>query len=86
MKYLQIKTENLEFYIEINNQRIEIRKVELANGGLLGFASKQTQFNGTTLDIKPILEKHNFKEIQITKEEFEQIWDRAMLTQKMVVS
>jgi hypothetical protein len=85
MKYIQIKTENLEFYIEIDDQRIEVRKVELADGGLLGFASKDTQFHGTTLDSKPILEKHDFKEIQITKEEFEQIWDQVILTQKTVV-
>lgn len=86
MKYIQIKTENLEFYIEIDDQRIEVRKVELANEGLLGFASKDIQFHGTTLDPKPILEKHDFKETQISKEEFEQIWDRAILTQKTVVS
>lgn len=65
--------------------RFETRKVELANGGLLGFASKDVEFHGTTLDPKPILEKHDFKETQITKEEFEQIWDRAVLTQKTVV-
>ncbi len=85
MKYIQIKTESLEFYIEINDQRIEIRKVELANGGLLGFAGKDSQFHGTTLDSKPILENHEFREIEIFKEDFEVIWDKALLTQKMAV-
>ena len=88
MQYLKIQAVesnvNLEFYIEINDSRVEFRKVELAKGGLLGYASKDIQFHGTTLDKKPLLsleelaKKH--KVTELTKEEFELIWNRALIT------
>lgn len=73
-----------EFYSELDSLRYETRKVEVFHGGKLGYASKNKASNNTQLGIIPvpslleIMDQHEFDVKPITKEDFEEIWEKAV--------
>ncbi|MEO7045304.1 MAG: hypothetical protein ABI091_08320 [Ferruginibacter sp.] len=89
MKYIKTTSSNnleifLEFFLEVDEKYLEKRKIELADGNLLGFAGGDIEFNGTTLAKEPLLTLveinalPNIKAQEIDKEEFEDLWNRVM--------
>lgn len=76
------------FYIEIDERSFEIRKVELYNGALLGFACADVSFNGTELPKTQLLSADEINElpgmfaVEIDIAEFEDIWQRAVIAAK----
>lgn len=90
MKYIKITSSNdpkfnMIFYLELDNMNMERRKIEIANGKLLGFASNDIEFHGTVLAKEPLLtlseinkmEKRNAHEIE--KTEFEDWWGQVIV-------
>ena len=76
-------------YSEINNERVETRKVEIFKDGTMGFADKHSN-NGATLlcdqlmpSIEEIIKDSDCKAKYISAEEFEDIWKRA-ISQKVL--
>ena len=70
-------------YSEIDIERREIRKVEEFPNGCLGFACAETSSPKTKLGeepIPPLVEiaaDPQFSPVEITKAQFEAIWDKA---------
>jgi hypothetical protein len=72
-------------YSELDNDRWECRKVELFADGKIGFASRNEAgaSAGTRLGIEPVptldaIAAHSqFQPVEITKDEFEQVWVRT---------
>ena len=66
---------------ELNSARTEIRKIEYYKDGSVGIASGKREINGTTLSCEPIpsIESINrdpqFEAEQISRDEFEALWD-----------
>jgi len=90
MKYIKITSSNdldivIVFFVEVNENYIETRKIELSDGNLLGFAGKDIEFHGTTLARGPLLSIQEINALahrkahEIEKKEFEDLWDRVML-------
>lgn len=69
---------------ELDDERYEVRKVEVFADGLLGFAGKQASAGGTRLGAEPvpgnseILAEAEFSLEPIGREEFEKIWSAAL--------
>ena len=89
MKYIKVidKSEaevECIFYIELDFDMYEIRKVELYNTALLGFASSDISFNGTELSKTQLIAESEINKIsgmaafEIQKADFEEIWEKAV--------
>ncbi len=86
MKYLCVKwihnfpNESIIIYSELDGNYFETRKVEVYSNGTKGFSSKTEEFGGTYLSTEPIppinqiVMDPEFIPEEITKEEFEKIW------------
>jgi hypothetical protein len=75
--------EPLRLYSELDDGRWEVRKVEQFRDGRLGYASKHTHKGSTRLGLEPVTEikeinrEPEFEARQITKPDFERIWEAA---------
>lgn len=73
-----------EFYSELDNTRIETRKVEIFKDGKLGYASKTKSTGKTRLSAEPVptmeelLSQTEFAIKEISKQEFETKWSEAI--------
>jgi hypothetical protein len=86
MKYLMVdwlhnfSDEPIKIYSEIDEQRNEVRKIELFRDGKIGYATETVEFGGCGLsecpipEIEEIATNPQFKPIEITREEFEEVW------------
>ncbi len=86
MKYIQVKwkhtfpAEPVLMYIELDDNRWEVRKVEVFPDGSRGYASAAGSFGETGLGKVPvpplakIAEDSEFEPIEISSDEFERIW------------
>lgn len=72
--------EPIKIYSEIDDQRNEVRKIELFRDDKIGYATEKVEFGGCRLsecpipEIEEIAANPEFKPIEISKEEFEEIW------------
>jgi hypothetical protein len=72
------------FYFEVDFDMYEVRKVELYNAALLGFASSDISFNGTELSKTKLFEASEINKIsgmaaiEIENADFEEIWQQAV--------
>ncbi|MES2645498.1 MAG: hypothetical protein V4717_01385 [Bacteroidota bacterium] len=77
---------NLIMYMEVDENFIELKKIELVENDLLGYASQDVEFNGTSLASTPLLSIseinaiENISAVKISREEFYSLWDRVILT------
>ena len=91
MKYIKViwrhifEEEPYAFYSEIDSQGYEIRKIEfLKNGELIGFADENQTWGETILSdqtiptIEEIIEDDAFDGFEITKDDFETIWNNVL--------
>ena len=81
-------TDPVWLYSELDPQRREVRKVELFPNGTYGYASR-TERKGSTdlgLELIPTIDEiardDQFKPEEITKEEFEDAWEKALILAK----
>lgn len=71
-------------YSEVDSERMEIRKVEVFEGGSMSYADKYTKGEITLLgetplpSIQEIAKDSQFKPSAITAEEFEMVWQKAI--------
>ncbi|PPU39704.1 DUF6881 domain-containing protein [Xanthomonas arboricola] len=91
MKYLKVKwihsldSEPVFIYSEIDENSLEIRKVEIYLDGRIGYASKSEVSGGSNLSIEPlpsmkeISNDSQFEPIEISCAEFEGIWSNRKL-------
>lgn len=87
MKYLKIQWHHEEpeypnlIYSEINEERWETRKLEFFPGGKVGYAYNNVEVGGTGLGLEPIpsikdiSSDPEFTPEEITKGEFERVWN-----------
>lgn len=97
MTYLKVlwKKKNINYPIvifsELLEDRYEARKIEKYNDGTYGYAFNNHEINDSILaecatpSIRKIAEDLEFKPIEITKEEFEEIWHTAILSNNKVI-
>lgn len=70
-------------YSELDENRNEIRKVEIYRDGIMGYAWKDISMNGTTLseseipELSVINKDIQFEGVGIIKDEFDIIWETA---------
>jgi hypothetical protein len=88
MKYLRVgwKHQHLDepviLYSELDDNRFEVRKVEVFRNGRCGYASAEGASGGTKLgllampELSEIAKDPQFEPIEITQEEFETVWAR----------
>jgi hypothetical protein len=91
MNYIKVKWnhslpgEPIWLYSEIDDERWEMRKVELFANGARGYASSTESEGGTRLGEVPIpplvqiSEDSEFQPAEIAKEEFEEIWAKRKM-------
>jgi hypothetical protein len=86
MKYLYVKWlhknpgDPVHLYSELDNERYEVRKVEVYADGRRGFADREEEFGGTVLSSMPLpplaeiaaMKEYEPKEIPV--EEFQRVW------------
>jgi hypothetical protein len=89
MRYLRVswihehESEPIELYSECNESGWEVRKVEMFRDGRFGYAGPGVNFGGSMLGLEPIpslaeiASSPEFRPVEISKEEFEQVWSRA---------
>jgi hypothetical protein len=89
MEYLAVQWKHslpdmpIEIFSEIDQQRMEIRKVEIFRNGEFGFASSAATRGPTKLGIEPlppfeeIKSQPEFSPRRISREEFEAMWSKA---------
>jgi len=87
MHYLKVKTLGdktvLDFYFELHDDYMEQRKIEIANGTILGFACKEFSFRGTHLAKTPLLSMEELVKLSdtevsiIDRETFESLWNEV---------
>jgi hypothetical protein len=71
-------------YSELDDARWETRKVEIFRDGKMGYASRITSSGLTGLGLEPvppisiIASNPEFDPVEITKDEFDEVWDRAL--------
>lgn len=71
------------FYCEMEDDRVEVRKVELFADGSFGYANEKRSSGKTTLGALPMLTvaelaaSPNCEAHEITRDEFEEIWRLA---------
>lgn len=69
-------------YSELDENRDELRKIEVYKDGSFGFASKDGNFGGTELGLEPlpelseIAEDQQFVFFEISSDEFDKLWLR----------
>lgn len=90
MNYLKVLwvQHNIDYpvvmYSELSDDRFEVRKVELYSDGTLTYACDTDSKGSTKLgkvavpSIQEIASNPEFNPIEISKTEFEDIWDKAM--------
>jgi hypothetical protein len=75
-----LKDQPILFYSELDNDRYEVRKIEIYKDDSFGFADTSFEFGGAALgtvsvpSIEEINSDPQFLANVITKEEFEEIW------------
>ena len=80
-----IPSEPVWIYSELDSSRWELRKVEVYADGKMGFADQDKSVGGSSLSIEPlpsvaeIKVDPRFEPVEIAKEEFEAVWDAAIL-------
>jgi len=91
MKYIKVEwlhdfvDEPSDLYYEMDENRFESRKVEIYKNGKVGYADANKEVGGARLgflqipDITVIGEDPEFRPKEISKEEFESIWNRFVL-------
>ena len=76
--------EPILLFSEIDDKRNEIRKVEVFRDELMGYAEGKISKNGTFLsecelpELSVINEDSQFEGFEISKDEFESIWEKAI--------
>ena len=71
-------------YSELDNERYEVRKLELYKNGHFGYATQNTENGGSILSEHPypsideIASNPEFIPMEISREEFEEIWKKTM--------
>lgn len=76
--------EPILMFSELDDDRNEIRKVEVYKKGLLGYACEDRNKAGTLLsecelpELSVINEDIQFEGVEIKKDEFEKIWKQAI--------
>jgi hypothetical protein len=88
MRYLRVQwlhfhpDEPAEIFSEITEDGWEVRKVEIFPDGSVGFASPNETMGSTMLSVEPLpaLEEirsdSQFKPVEISREEFENMWQK----------
>ncbi len=67
-------------YSELNDNRMEVRKIEVYSDGRIGYASPSQAVGSTRLGLEPIPElaeiacDPQFELEEITREDFEEVW------------
>ncbi|RKG96087.1 hypothetical protein D7V97_36120 [Corallococcus sp. CA053C] len=91
MKYVRIgwkhwhPDEPVTLYSELDDNRFEIRKVEVFRDGRYGYASSGRSRGSTKLgilampELSEIAKDPQFEPVAITREEFEDVWARSRL-------
>jgi hypothetical protein len=70
-------------FSEIDDDRWEIRKVEVFRDGYLGYADKHSSTSSTGLGLEPLApleifaQAKDFSPSEITQQEFEEVWNLA---------
>ncbi|MDN7682998.1 DUF6881 domain-containing protein [Burkholderia cenocepacia] len=94
MMYIRVKwihtipSEPVWIYSELDSSRWELRKVEVYADGTMGFADRAKSVGGSSLSIEPlpplaeIKVDPQFEPVEIAKEEFEAVWDVAILKRR----
>lgn len=97
MKYIKVQWIHLPqegpenpvlLYSELDSNNWEVRKVEVFEDGGLQYANESTQTGSTGLGLMPvptldeINAQNSFDGIEIPKEEFEEVWNRAVASSK----
>lgn len=76
--------EPILLFSELDDMRNEIRKVEVFRDELVGYAEGEISKNGTFLsecelpELSMINEDAQFEGVEISAEEFESIWEKAI--------
>lgn len=76
--------EPILMYSELDENRNEIRKVEIYRGGMMGYAWRDISMNGTFLseseipELDTINKDIQFEGVGIRKDEFDIIWKKAI--------
>ena len=71
-------------YSELDDQRWELRKVEVFRDGRMGYADGEQEFGGSALGFEPmphlaeIAADPQFEPVELTRLEFESIWSEAV--------
>jgi hypothetical protein len=88
MKYLRVgwkhqhPDEPVILYSELDDNRFEVRKIEVFRNGRHGYASAEGASGGTKLgviavpELGDIAKDSQFEPVEITREEFEAAWAR----------
>jgi hypothetical protein len=88
MRYLRVQwihnhpDEPVEIYSEIKEDGWEVRKIELFADGSVGYAAPSEGMGRTMLSLEPlpsleeIASDPQFKPVEISREEFEKMWER----------
>jgi hypothetical protein len=94
MQYIRVEwkhnnpDEPIQLYSELDDNRWEVRKVEVFRYGSPGFASSTNSSRSTRLGIEPvpplwkIALESEFEPREITKDEFERAWSKAVDSEK----
>lgn len=89
MMYIEVKwihslsSEPVVMYSEVDQDRWEVRKVEIYADGRMGFASSTESKGGSALSeealpsIAQIAEDPQFEPTEITRVDFERVWSKA---------
>lgn len=76
--------EPCSIFCEIDDNRLEIRKVEVYKDGKMGYATQDKEVNNTFLSYEPtpsldqIANDPQFRARVITESEFQAIWEKAL--------
>jgi hypothetical protein len=91
LRYLHVKwihdfpDDPIDLYIELDDGGWEVRKVELFPDGRMGYADASDSSLSTALGLKPVPDPEEialdpqFRVEEITRQEFERLWDIARL-------
>lgn len=81
----ELDQEPFRLVSEINNEQFEVRKIEFFRTGEIGYASQKAHTKNTRLgivevpDLKEINSQNEFQGKNISKQEFEQLWQQHVL-------
>jgi hypothetical protein len=77
--------EPILLYSELNDQRYEVRKVELYADGRIGYSTQELEHGGTGLGLEPIpltqyiTKDAEFVAADIDRNAFEKVWNHFVL-------